>query len=148
MAEEAIGAGVAPAENAQIADPTRSIFGTRGTRWAPVDHEMRQREAREALDKARDDVRWFKGELEAIAREASRACAERDAQIESLEFALAGMPTVRRGDACAEAREVRDAEDIAARRRGVLPHSSDRRTRVSSKNARIRWRIRARASAI
>ena len=86
----------ADVEAARLAEEARRAGGEGGgsdgalLERHPVDG-MRQREAREALDKARDDVRWFKGELEAIAREASRACAERDAQIESLEFALAGV---------------------------------------------------------
>ena len=56
----------------------------------PVD-DYKTREAREAVEKAENDLRWHRGELDAKTEEARKAAAERDSQIESLEFTLSGV---------------------------------------------------------
>ena len=43
------------------------------------------------MEKAENDLRWHRGELDAKTEEARKAAAERDSQIESLEFTLSGV---------------------------------------------------------
>ena len=73
----------------------------------PVD-DYKTREAREAVEKAENDLRWHRGELDAKTEEARKAAAERDSQIESLEFTLSGVEITTSPE-----REGYNAEDTA-----------------------------------